>query len=153
MYLKTIFCCISCDGDIAKEEIALVKDITDNQDVFGDLNVESVINGYIETINTKGLSFLNQYLRELASQELSVEEQLKIVDLSLLAIYADNKIEYSEIKFFKKIRSRLSLSDEEILDKYPDIEDFLLPDINSVEDLIWDNVVFENIKFSDYSQK
>ena len=26
LYLKTIFCCIACDGDIATEEVDMVKD-------------------------------------------------------------------------------------------------------------------------------
>lgn len=43
------------------------------------------------------------------------------------------------VKFFKKIRSRLSVSDEAILAEHPDKEDFLLPDINIAEAPQWDN--------------
>ena len=63
-------------------------------------------------------------------------------------ILEDNKIEYSEINFFKKIRAELKLSDEALLEifkketlfeKFPEIqpEDFLLPDITSMEDWNW----------------
>lgn len=76
-----------------------------------------------------------------------------IIDLAIQTIYADSKIEYSEVKFFKKIRNRLSLNDEQILTKYPDIEDFLLPDINVIEDPEWNNVIFENINLAEYGQK
>lgn len=81
------------------------------------------------------------------------ETQLEIVDFALQTIFADNRIEYSEVKFFKKIRSRLSITDEEILASHPDVEDFLLPDINVAEDPIWENVVFDNINFAEYEQK
>lgn len=153
LYLKTIFCCMACDGDIANEEVALVHDITSKQDVFDGMDVNAVINGYVASINANGALFLKQYLKELSSQELSNEEQKKIVDFALQTIFADNRIEYSEVKFFKKIRSRLSITDEEILANHPDVEDFLLPDINVAEDPIWENVVFDNINFAEYEQK
>lgn len=71
-------------------------------------------------------------------------EQLLLVSLAIKAIEADNRIEYAEVKFFKKIRSRLSVSDEAILAEHPDKEDFLLPDINIAEAPQWD----DNIHFS-----
>ena len=153
LYLKTIFCCMACDGDIANEEVALVHDITSKQDVFDGMDVNAVINGYVASINANGALFLKQYLKELSSQELSNEEQKKIVDFALQTIFADHRIEYSEVMFFKKIRSRLSITDEEILASHPDVEDFLLPDINVAEDPIWENVVFDNINFAEYEQK
>ena len=153
LYLKTLFCCMACDGDIAKEEVALVRDITSKQDIFDGMDVNAVINGYVTSINANGALFLKQYLKELSSQELSNEEQKMIVDFALQTIFADNRIEYSEVKFFKKIRSRLSITDEEILANHPDVEDFLLPDINVAEDPIWENVVFDNINFAEYEQK
>ena len=152
LYLKTIFCCMACDGDIANEEVALVHNITSKQNIFDGMDVNAIINGYVASINDNGALFLKQYLNELSSQELSNNEQKTIVDFALKTIFADNRIEYSEVKFFKKIRSRLSLTDEEILDNHPDVEDFLLPDINVAEDPVWENVVFEIINFADYEQ-
>ena len=150
LYLKTIFCCMACDGDIAKEEVELVNKITSKQELFNNIDVEAKINEYIVSINAKGVLFLKQYLKELEVQELSTEEQMTIVDFAIQTIYADRKIEYSEVKFFKKIRNRLSLNDEQILTKHPDIEDFLLPDINDIEDIEWNNAVFENINLAEY---
>lgn len=140
---------MACDGDIAKEEIALVNDITSKQELFRDMDIEAAINDYVAAINAKGSFFLKQYLKELAAQNLSTEEQMVIVDFAIQTIYADNKIEYTEVKFFKKIRRQLSLTDEQILAKYPDIEDFLLPDINDIEDIEWNNIVFENINLAE----
>lgn len=153
LYLKTIFCCMACDGDIAKEEISLVKEVTSLQDDFRNMDVETMINEYVTLINADGTMFLKKYLKELEQQKLSYEEQIRIVDLAMKTILADNRVEYSEVKFFKKIRSRLSLTDEQILAVYPDMEDFLLPDINVAEDPVWNNVLFDNINFAEYEQK
>lgn len=147
LYLKTIFCCMACDGDIAPEEVAMVKTVTSNEPEFKDLDVEGVVNDYIAAINDRGAAFLKQYLKEVSQQEMTDGEQMKVIDLAVRTIMADNVIEYSEVKFFKKIRSRLSLTDEQILEQHPDIEDWLLPDIKVAEDPEWDTVVFNEIKF------
>lgn len=71
---------------------------------------------------------------------------MKVVELSIKMIEADNRIDYSEVKFFKKIRSRLSVSDEQILAQHPDKEDFLLSDIDIVEEPVWnDKIIFADI--------
>lgn len=148
IYLKTIFCCMACDGDIAQEEIELVLKLSAQHPEFKGLDVKQAINGYVEEINASGAQFLKTYLKELAGLVLSDEEQLRLVNFALQTIYADNRIEYAEVKFFKKIRACLSLSDEQILAQHPDAEDFLLPDIHVAEDPEWDNTIFEKIDFA-----
>lgn len=129
IYLLTAFVCSACDGDIAVEELAYVKDLANNKEVFGDLDVENLLNDYVQKINKEGISFINRFVRELAVSELTEEQQLKVIEIAIKMIEADGKIEYSEVKFFKKMRPSLSISDKSILDKMPEIEDFLLPDI------------------------
>ena len=70
---------------------------------------------------------------------LTETEQLQLVSLAIKAIEIDNHVEYAEVKFFKKIRSILTISDEAILAEHPNNEDFLLPDINVTEIPQWDN--------------
>lgn len=148
LLLKTIFACMACDGDIASEEIQMLRELITETDYFRDLEVDVVLKKYVDSINTNGVSFLKKYLNEITENELSKEEQMCLVDLALKTIEADKRIEYSEIKFFKKVRARLTLTDEEILAKYPDKEDFLLPDINVAEDPEWNNVTFADISLN-----
>ena len=148
LLLKTIFACMACDGDIAPEEIQMLRELITNTDLFNELDVEVILKKYVDSINQDGVSFLNKYLSDVAEDALSKEEQMCLVDLAFKTIEADKRIEYSEVKFFKKIRVRLSLTDEEILAKYPDKEDFLLPDINVADDPEWNNVTFAEITLS-----
>lgn len=144
--MKTMFCCMACDGDIAQEEIDFLKEIAMQTPMFEGIEVEDLLNTYVSAINKKGSLFLRKYLNELSEAYLTTEEELQIVELSIKMIEADNRIEYSEVKFFKKIRLRLSISDEQILGQHPDKEDFLLPDIDVMEEPVWDeSVTFSNI--------
>lgn len=136
---------MTCDGDIAQEEIELLRNIISKTELFKNLEVETLLRKYIDDINENGVVFLNQYLSEVAENKLSKEDQLLLVDLAFRTIEADNRIEYSEVKFFKKIRVRLSLTDEEILAKHPNKEDFLLPDIYVADNPEWNDVKFDNI--------
>lgn len=147
LYLKTVFCCIACDGEIAKEEVDLVREMSAKDSIFSGLDSETLINSWISEINEQGGSFLQSYLKEINSVELDEKEQLLLVSLALKAIEADNRIEYAEVKFFKKIRARLSVSDKMILAEHPDKEDFLLPDINVAEMPLWD----DNVQFAEIS--
>lgn len=139
LYLKTIFCCIACDGDIATEEVDMVRDLCAKDRIFHNLDSEEYLNSWITEINEQGGVFLQTYLKEINSVELNKQEQLLLVSLAIKAIEADNCIKYAEVKFFKKIRSRLTISDEAILAEHPNKEDFLLPDINITEVPQWDD--------------
>ena len=139
LYLKTVFCCIACDGDIATEEGNMVRELCAKDEIFHSLDSEKYLNSWIAEINDQGGAFLQTYLKEINSIEMSDKGQLLLVSLAIKAIEADNRIEYAEVKFFKKIRSKLTISDEDILSEYPNKEDFLLPDINVAEIPLWDN--------------
>ena len=128
-FLKTILCCSACDGEIAPEEIAALNSIATNMDIFKTIDVERELNQMIESLNKKGAEFLMEYVDSIRGMNLSEEEQLLVVKLAIDIIEADNEILYSEVKFFKRIRRNLSISDELILSKFPDKEDYLLPDI------------------------
>ena len=148
LYLKTVFCCMACDGNIAKEEVELVKELSANNALFEGMDAEKYINLWITEINAKESTFLLSYLKEVKVAELNEQEQMQLLNLALMTIEADNVIEYAEVKFFKKIRTRLSISDEAILALHPGKEDFLLPDINVEEEPFWDtNTSFADISF------
>lgn len=133
LYLKTAFCCMACDGDIAHEEVDLIRSYVRESSLFEGLEVERLLNEYIEKINAQGIAFLNSFIRELKNEEMSPEQELEIVRISIKMIEADNEILYSEVKFFKRIRACLNITDDEILKSMPDKEDYLLPDISQGE--------------------
>lgn len=51
IYLLTAFVCAACDGEIAPEEVSLIKEMCNNNDMFGDLDVETKLNEYVAATN------------------------------------------------------------------------------------------------------
>lgn len=135
MLLKTIFCCMACDGEIASEEIDLLREIASNTDEFNSLDVEKELNKYISQINTEGSTFLSNYLSEINDANLSEQQELKLVEFAIKTIEADHNVDYSEIKFFKRIKRELKVSDDTLTSLMPDKEDYFLPDIARPEEM------------------
>lgn len=133
LLLRTAFCCMACDGEIAPEEVELVKQMAKEKHLFGDINIEKELNELVEEINQKGKLFLKQYLDCLSANSLTEEQELDVANVAVQMIREDKKVEYSEIKFFKVIRSHLkNVTDDTLLEKIEGIdENYLAQDIRA----------------------
>lgn len=133
LLLRTAFACMSCDGDIAKEEVDMIKQMSKEKNLFGDIDIEKELDRLVNEINHNGKDFLKQYLKSLAELTLTEDEELSVADVAVQTIRADNVIQYSEIKFFKVLRSNLKVvSDETLLEKIDGIdENYLAQDIRA----------------------
>jgi uncharacterized tellurite resistance protein B-like protein len=129
LLLKSAFCCMASDGHIDSREIALIRTMCENSPLFKDINFHEEINSLVSMINARGKEFIANYFDLLGNATLSEKEELTLIDFAIQTIKADEQIEYAEIKFFKNIRHRLKVSDDNILAVFPDIEEFLEQDI------------------------
>ncbi|MFT4152478.1 hypothetical protein [Parafilimonas sp.] len=129
LLLKTAFCCMASDGNIDKREISLIKSMCEKSELFKNFNFQEEINQLVTELNTNGKAFIQHYFDLLKTADVSEQEELTLIDFAIQTINADEVVEYSEIKFFKNIRHRLKISDEKILVKFPDLEQYLEEDI------------------------
>lgn len=129
LLLKTAFSCMACDGDIDKREVKLIKQLQKEHKTFGEIDINTELDTLLLAINKEGHQFLKGYFNELTTTELTEANELKLIEVAIDTIKADDKVEYSEIKFFKVIRSKLKIDSEPILEKHPDFEDYLEQDI------------------------
>ena len=129
LLLKTAFSCMACDGDIDKREIKLIKRLHKEKKTFGNIDVNSEMDNLLIAINKDGNQFMRDYFDELTSSEITEANELNLIEVAIDTIKADEKVEYSEIKFFKVIRSKLKIDNDPILEKHPDFEDYLEQDI------------------------
>lgn len=150
LLLKTAFCCMAADGNIDKREIALIKSLCEKSPLFANFNFQEEINQLVSKINTSGKAFIQHYFDLLKQTQLSEQEELTLIDFSIQTINADEQVEYSEIKFFKNIRHRLKVSDEKILERFPDIEQFLEEDI--ITDTFLDKITSQYFETTELPQ-
>ncbi len=131
LLLKTAFSCMACDGDIDKREVSLIKKLHQEKKIFGEIDINIELKNLLSEMNKDGQLFLKSYFADLSSEVLKEEDELKLIEVAIETIKADDKVEYSEIKFFKLIRSKLKIPNKSILNVHPDFEEYLEQDILS----------------------
>jgi uncharacterized tellurite resistance protein B-like protein len=131
LLLKTAFCCMASDGKIVAKEVTKIKELCAASPLFVDFDFTKEINILRTKINEQGSEFIQYYFDLLNNTSLSEDEELNIIEFAIKTINADEVIEYSEIKFFKAMRKCLTITDEIILDVYPDLEFYLEADIHT----------------------
>lgn len=130
---------MASDGHIDSREVKMIELLCSKSDWFKNFDFKQEINHLIEAINAGGVSFIQTFLDDLENVSLSEIEEKEVLDFAIKTIYADEKIEYSEVKFFKTIRHRLNISDDSIRQFFPELDDnFIEVDIKTdtlLEDL------------------
>jgi len=129
--LRTAFVCMISDGDIDDREVDVVRQMSVNHPEFRLMNIENEINQLLIAINQDWKSFISIFFDDLTNQSFSESENMAILEMAIKTIYADEQVEYSEIKLFKNIRHRLKISDEIVVSAFPQVEQFLEDDIIS----------------------
>lgn len=132
LLLKTAFCCMASDGEIAQEEIDTIQKLCQREEMLKKMDFQNEIKRFVEEINKQGMQFIKNYLDELEKTSLTELENINLLNIVFEVIFADGKVEYSEVKFFRNIRIRLRISDEAIEKNFantPDLDIFLAKDI------------------------
>lgn len=145
LLLRTAFACMACDGDIAEEEVDLIKSLNDNDHMFGDIDIDHELNALLIEINEFGAGFLKSFLDLVNESQLNEEDSIKLLDVAVKTIKADNIIKYSEIKFFKVIKANLNISDEKILEKVEGVDEMWVAQDIKDYGLLYDSY-FDNIE-------
>ena len=129
LMIQTGFLCMTCDGDIDDREVDTLLSICAKLPLFDNFDFQAEVNILIKKLNEQGKAFQKAYFDLLKKCSLTEDEELSIIDIAIRVIKADEIIKYSEIKFFKNIRYRLKISDDRIVEHFPDFEQYLEEDI------------------------
>lgn len=141
LLLKTAFCCMACDGEIASEEVGLIKTICKENAALHEVDFETEINQFITEINANSKQFLSDFFKtvEQRAPDLTEQQELDLIDIAIKVIKADSKIEYSEIKFFKAVRYCFKIEDDRVISYFSEsvenIDLFLGDDIKAATTL------------------
>jgi uncharacterized tellurite resistance protein B-like protein len=143
---------MASDGDIDKKEVTVIKKLCADSPLFQNFDFNTEINVLLDKLNNDGKGFISYYFNLLNESKLTDNEELEILKFAIQTIHADEKVEYSEIKFFKAITKCLEVSDEVIIENFPEMEMFLGDDIEG--DNVLDSLVskyFNSVELPKFS--
>ena len=152
LLLRTAFACMACDGDIAQEEVDLIKKLDREENLFGDIKIGNELETLLKEINDQGKFFLKRYLDMVKDCQLNEEDSLRVLDVAVKTIKADNIIKYSEIKFFKVIKANLNVSNDVILNRIEGIDDMWISQDIINKSALYQSY-FENIEIPKFDLK
>lgn len=119
LLLKSAISMMACDGSIEDSEIAEIKNMADNEIYFMGYDIEEPFESSLSYIKQNGKKAINQYLNELNQLNLNEKQELILIEVLIRTIESDNKIEENEIKFLQMVKSKLDISEEKIITRFP----------------------------------
>lgn len=133
LLFHTACCCMVVDGAIDEREIALLDSMRDDFSFPHDTVFALEVNEFIHRANTEGKNLFKDYFCRLDSAALSTEQELRLLEITLRVIRADEAIDYAEINFFKNVRLRVKVSDDAIRAHFPgqQMDTFLERDVSA----------------------
>lgn len=123
---KSAVIAMACDGDIAEEEIEEIKTIVANEIYFMDYDFEEPLQNNIEAIKINGKKTVNQFLQEIANNDLNEHQELLLIEVLLKIITADSKIEESELQFLHLVKSKLKTDEVTLITNFPNQINYLI---------------------------
>lgn len=142
--LKSAISVMACDGSIDDAEITEIKDMAKNEIYFMGFDFEQPFEEMLEYIKENGKIAINEYLTELDNHDLNSNQELLLIEVLIRTIESDKKVEDNEIKFLQLVKSKLKLTEEAIIAKFPQQIHYLI-DFNNygLHDEFTGEIVFD----------
>lgn len=127
---KSAVMAMACDGDIAEAEISEIRNIVANEIYFMDYDFEESLKNNTENIKVNGKNAIDQYLQEIATNDLNDNQEVLLIEVLLRMILADGKVNKSELTFLQMAKSKLKTDEQTLIIKFPHQIDYLM-DVNN----------------------
>ena len=122
LLFKVAFCTMACDGHIDESEIDEMKAMDKNTSFFHDIDLSEELSELISELDKQGVQIINDLFKTLKDNILNPIQELIILEVALRIINADQKHDENEIKFIHFLRANLKLHDNEIVDRFGEID-------------------------------
>ncbi|OGU18622.1 MAG: hypothetical protein A2X85_17440 [Geobacteraceae bacterium GWF2_54_21] len=118
LLLKTAVCTIACDGEIHEKEIAEMNAMVSQAVYFKDFNGIESLSEMLDAVKKSGKDFFHEFLEGLKSSELSIVQELLLLEVILRIVYADERFDTNEEMFLRLVRTHLHVHDEIITQRF-----------------------------------
>ena len=126
LMLKSAVAIIACDGSIDEVELLEIKNMAENEIYFMGYDFEQPLSNFLNYIKQNGINAINDFLDEVAQANLNENQELLLIEVLIRAIESDERTESNEIKFLQMVKSKLKLSEEMLIKKFPKQMNFFI---------------------------
>lgn len=122
LLFRTAFCLMACDGHIDEREVNEIKLMNRASAFFKGIDLSDELERLLVSLKNKGKHIVDELFDVLSKSEITIVQELLILEVAFRIVHADEKVDENEIKFLRFLRSKLKLHDEIILDRFGVVE-------------------------------
>jgi len=150
LLFKVAFCTMACDGDIDDREIEEIKLMDKNSSYFADTDLSKELTELIDDFKEKGVGVIETLFDDLGNINLTIVQELLILEVAIRIIYADKRVDDNEKKFFRFLRSKLKVPNIIIKERFGDISDIY--ELGEYNETLKTNNIADNFTLPDISE-
>ncbi len=124
LLLQTAFCVVASDGHIDKREIEELSSLEGSAVYFQGVDLRDELDSFVLSLNpdedpgsASGGPFAD-LMDKLHTAELSVVQELLLLEVALRILHADKNIHEEEVKLVRQIRAQLNVDDGILLERF-----------------------------------
>lgn len=132
LLLESAIILMSCDGEIADAEVKELNEIANNTTYFSGMNLKQEMNNLLPQFRKTTKEDIHKFYRTLRSKDLTIVQELLLLEINLRITYSDKILHESEIEFIKTLRGVCNAPDELLIERFGKLE-FLMRDTSITE--------------------
>ena len=118
LLFRTAFCLMACDGHLDEREIAEIRSMNKLSSYFKGIDLSVELEDLLKELKVKGKQIVDDLFESLIKYDLSIVQELLVLEIAFRIQNADEILHENEIRFIKVLRSKLKLQDQIIKDRF-----------------------------------
>jgi uncharacterized tellurite resistance protein B-like protein len=110
---------VACDGDFDPREVDEIRRMTTATPYFSELDPERELAEALEALRTGGAALIDRTLGDLSARAVPQKQMLKLLEVLLHAVHADDLVHESERLYLQRVREALRISVAEVAAHFP----------------------------------
>lgn len=136
---------MACDGSIDKSEISKLKELVKTSTYFKNLDLDTRLQQFRDKIDIDINKTVEEILKQIKDSFLEPMQELILLEVLLIMVYADVKIHPKEIEFIQFIRDSLNIDDTTITKRFGEIEILISKNsLKSIEKTKLDEIEYDD---------
>ena len=136
---------MACDGSIDKSEISKLKELAKTSTYFKNLNSDSRLQKFKDKVDIDLNKTVEEMIKQIKDSLLEPMQELILLEVLLIMVYADVKIHPNEIEFIQAIRDSLDIDDTTITNRFGEIDVLISKnEMKSIKKIKLEDVEYDN---------
>jgi uncharacterized tellurite resistance protein B-like protein len=110
---------IACDGEIHPSEVDELRRLAEDTPYFDEIDSDAELAGALAELRSRGVDAITAGLDRLSNEDLTPRQRLKMLEILLRVVHADDNVEPAECAYLQQAQGALRVTTEEIAKHYP----------------------------------